>query len=109
MSTVELLTAAKGLIANPENWTRGCAARNILGKPVTTLNSTAYSFCGVGAIDRATHELGLSYKAQNVAIKALHSLIKGSVSGFNDEHTHEEVMQLFDTAINNLKMKESST
>jgi hypothetical protein len=94
MSTVEILKAAKALITDEKNWAQGCIARSASGEEVGALNPTACRFCAVGAIQKVATD-----ESRIPVIDILRSLAKGSVSFFNDSHSHAEVLSLFDLAI----------
>jgi hypothetical protein len=98
-----VLINAKALIADPKNWTQGVFARNADGYSTGVHEEDAICFCTLGAIAVA----GDNQKwAQQIAINTLSKIITVnasndavSVGAFNDTHTHEEVMELFDKAI----------
>jgi len=96
--TAEILKAARDLIAKPENWTVGGLARNTDGVFVSVDSCDAVCFCALGAVDKISE----SPEDRNAAYEALRdSLGEGRrmVATFNDEHTHEEVLDLFSKAI----------
>lgn len=98
-----VLINAKALIADPKNWTQGVFARNADGYSTGVHEEDATCFCTLGAIAVA----GNNQKwAQKIAINTLSKIIDDidgnaalSIGGFNDTHTHEQVMELFDKAI----------
>ena len=53
-----ILTAAAALFDAPGTHCRGAYARDSKGTPVGPTNQTACSWCVVGAITRAAHDLG---------------------------------------------------
>lgn len=102
MNTVELLKAARAKIEKPENWTQGAFAKNAEGHN-TFLGHDDYvnvtCWCAWGAVEEAAGS-GVRYSGD--AMQALHcALPEGTewVPDFNDSHTHEEVLALFDRAI----------
>lgn len=54
-----VLTDARALIADEATWTKGVAARNRDGAPVTSTDPEAVCFCTIGAISRAAYQRGL--------------------------------------------------
>jgi len=43
-----------------QGWTYGALARDALGHEVPVLSKRAVRFCGLGALERAHHDLGLN-------------------------------------------------
>lgn len=91
----EVLIAARAKIEDPKNWTQGECARDSKGKEVHSRNERAVCWCSIGAI---AHASGFYYGFDKT-IAALESVIPGSISTFNDTHTHAEVLAKFDEAI----------
>ena len=50
MTTIELLKAARALIAEPEHWTTVLPARNGHGYGTEVLGSDTVAWCAVGAL-----------------------------------------------------------
>ena len=91
MTTLEILKAARELLAVPERWTKGALARSQNGDDVNPKSSeAAHSFCIVGAIGRSN----IDYDSFDLAY-------------WNDapERTHAEVLARFDEAIVKLEEK----
>lgn len=107
MNTLEVLIAARKLIEKPENWTQGVLARDIDGEAVYVYNSRAICFCSMGALYCAVGED--DYLKTDIIddVAAILSSIAqdDTVAGFNDNHTHAEVLALFDKAIEMEKVK----
>lgn len=107
MSTLrEVLVAAKALIDDPKHWTVGTYARDACGNSVNEMSSKACKFCSMGAVYRAAKTAyGFTGMAQpalavlGATVAELNETRHQSVSHFNDTHTHEKVMELFDKAI----------
>lgn len=100
MKESERLRAAKALIDTPEKWMQG----EYHDLPGDVKNSRC--FCALGAIRRVHADLGEgtygnSSKANFYLEDALEAMDadEADVPSFNDTHTHEEVMQMFDKAI----------
>jgi hypothetical protein len=84
-SVVEVLQKARALIEKPENWTQG------------EFKTTDGRFCSVGALNEACPGCNDVWER---AYDPLQSVAGGgSVSAFNDTHTHAEVLAAFDKAI----------
>lgn len=99
MNMVERLKKARSLIV--KGWTAGQYARDIHGKPVLENSEEACSWCAVGAL-HATE--GDSFHLITRDHPLMIALKKGafyadSVSAYNDSHTKEDVLSLYDSAI----------
>lgn len=109
MKTIkEVLIEARALIADPARWTQGEFARTADGRILDGYCEGAVCWCALGAIRKVTMEgaesreerteaLVLSYDAADLLQAHLANVI--AVPKFNDSHTHEEVLALFDKAI----------
>lgn len=93
MDTKEILIKAKKLIENPDNW---CQFSQFNGK----------GYCAVGAIRRVfegtDENMGNPIKSQEYVkyVKVLKPHVPhDNVAYYNNHHTHEEVLALFDKAI----------
>ncbi len=93
MTTLEVLVEARKLIALPEHWTQNVFARTLEGNPTATLSLGAVCWCSVGAIYKVSscHNHG--------ALAALKKVARTSLAKYNDNHTHAEVLSMFDRAI----------
>lgn len=104
----EILTTARDIISKPKYWTKGNCARDEQGDLAFWDSKAAYCFCSYGAILRAALELKLSSKG---ATKSLRNHINapgndlefGDIGIWNDSSTHEEVMNVFQLAIDDAK------
>ncbi len=98
-----LLIAARELIASPDTWTQNEFARDVDGRPVEPTDPAAVRFDAQGAIYRLRAEMEEDVAALQrlaVAMGAEPTRLCGmDVSGFNDRHTHAEVLAAFDRAI----------
>jgi hypothetical protein len=89
MTTKERLTLARGVIATPEKWCQGALLR---------VNGTR---CALGALffagiaDKGNYDADPAYQALCRAM----GLTNGNMGYFNDNHTHAEVLEAFDKAI----------
>jgi hypothetical protein len=99
MSPLEDLKAARELISDPSRWTQGAAARNDAGNETNSTSPDATCFCSLGAITKVVGAPGERRRVvKNLLREGLpegHSYI----AVFNDTHTHEEVLAVFDRAI----------
>lgn len=95
MTPVEILKAARELIAKPERWTRGCGARDASGEDVEARSDAAICWCAIGAIVRVSDDNPVP--AEMLLRRVLPD--GGFISSFNDSHDHAEVVALFDRAI----------
>lgn len=98
-TTLEVLRAARDVIAAPEHWTKGAVARSCQGHRVHVHGLSAFCFCTVGAIRRT---MGSNYSPH--PFSALSQCLPGgfkSLPDFNDhpDTTHADVLALFDKAI----------
>jgi hypothetical protein len=109
---VDVLKQAKKIISDPAHWTQRSFARNKDGKVAVVASSDAISFCALGAMRRASYELGYPlpaghflYEAPMTAIKLLEqaalNLYRTPISNVNDNFGYKEVMKCFDRAIEN--------
>jgi len=99
--TVEVLRGARGLIADPERWTRQTNARDANGDAIHPCQSGATRWCASGALIRAAargHVLG-EVKAR----RALEAATPLSLVSVNDKCGHQRVLALFDWAIARLE------
>ena len=102
MKTSEHLKSAKKLIENEQNWIKNTYALDAEDNEVDYADKKACKFCSFGALQR----IGLNFfemeAAHDVLLKAVRSkdptILKVSV--YNDNHSHEEVMNMWDVAIN---------
>jgi len=96
MTPVEILKDARELISVPERWTQGANARTKKGMPIGSAEHNAVCWCALGAIGKN------SLPSSTEKLEAICFLVRQidvAVSAFNDEHTHPEVVALFDRAI----------
>lgn len=88
VTTKEVLTQARALIANEKDWCQG-TAENMSGQR-----------CAIGAIRVATTgSAGVQNQDTVRAREWLREVIGQSISGYNDSRSHECVISAFDLAI----------
>jgi hypothetical protein len=92
---VEIIKKARERIADPKRWTTGAFARDKDGNPVPVFDGKAVCWCVSGAL---AHIAGYSdgYDAEKL-------LMPGGVAGYNDAHSHAEVLELLDKTIARLE------
>ena len=72
-----------------KGWTYGAFARDAHGREVPVLSRRAARFCGVGALDRAHHDLGL-----NVPVVKLSQRSRYLLATRNDVQGKEEALRM---------------
>lgn len=96
MKTSEVLTKAKALIENPENWIQGDYS-----------SKSGTCFCSFGAVAKVLNVCNFSSHVDHHAF-ALKEVVQDSekfetpsenFAAYNDRSTHAEVMEAFDKAI----------
>lgn len=96
----QIHAAALALISDPDRWTQGTYARTQYGDSVDGDDSAAVCWCSAGAIEAVAYNCSRTAKAP--VIEALHAAAASDNSmhyvDFNDRHTHEEVMAMWQRA-----------
>ena len=109
----DLLVEARTLIARPEAWTQGAAARDADGEPVGVEHEDAVSWCATGAINCAMYRHADSLeippplqRARNQAGTILTDTVRALTLGhyteattYNDQTNHGCIVHAFDIAI----------
>lgn len=91
MKISEHLKAAKALIDTPDKWTQGAYARNHQGYETRINSSDACQHCSYGAL--------AAKEAPHACFMLLYKEMENNIIRFNDHHTHQEVMAMWDRAI----------
>lgn len=113
IKATELLVEAKSLIEDPKNWTTGWFAKQEDGSIADSCDKYAVCFCSLGALERVygvhtdNDQEGIG-EAMYQARCALDSVMHSDVPGYNDGHTHAEVMSKWDEAIELVRTEEVS-
>ena len=98
----KILILGKSYIDTPEKWTQRLYARDTKGHGAAVMSDNAVCFCSIGALYKANRVMK-HYNSES-ATQYLQTAIDGKHPGalmqFNDSHTHEQVMQAWDKAIN---------
>ncbi len=103
MTTVkEVLIQAKQKILKPEQWTQGALWRDKNGGSLMVKEENATCFCMMGAMLTVCHNVvddKLRWKAEDILSDILPS--RDGIAHYNDTpgRTHEEVLAMFDKAI----------
>ncbi len=109
----DLLAEARTLIARPEAWTQGAAARDADGEPVGLEHEDAVSWCATGAINCAMYRHVDSLevppplqraceRAGTILTDTVRALTLGHYSEattYNDQTNHGCIVHAFDIAI----------
>lgn len=101
MNVKQKLIEARALIADPANWTQRRYARNKRGHPVDYDSQRAVSFCAAGACFKVADILNV-FGGETGMIGSLNRQLPADFTEltiFNDNSTHDEVLALFDRAI----------
>jgi hypothetical protein len=101
METLDVLKKARALLGEgPHRWTKGSLARTADGELCYPEDAGATCFCAMGAMAFVT---GTSWRGGAdgyvEARDVVERVVDGSIARFNDTHTYEEVLALFDKAI----------
>ncbi len=103
MSTIsEILSVARALLEKPHRWTKDAYAADKNGNPIDARSEQAQCFCIMGAVQRQcdlTTEDGRATYFQALKAIAAHLPPKSTISGFNDNASHDAVLRLLDTAV----------
>lgn len=106
-NVIEALNRARFVLKEPENWTVGEGARNVLGNAVHPSDRSACRWCLSGAIARVAHPIEFSAACEALqAVMISRQYRSGySVVDWNDANgrTHEDVLKLIDDTIAHLK------
>ncbi len=101
MTPKETLTGARKLIENQQRWTQGAWGRDEDGNLVSYTSEHAVCWCSEGALKVVSGGRWELYSGARIALeRALSAQGEAtSLTGFNDTHNHNEVLALFDKAI----------
>ena len=109
----DLLVEARTLIARPETWTQGAAARDTDGEPVGVEHEDAVTWCATGALNCAMYRHADSLEvppplqrardqAGTVLTETVRALTLGhytEATTYNDQTNHGCIVHAFDIAI----------
>ena len=60
-TTLDILKAARATLANPENWTKGCYARDAAGNMCKPYSPNAVKWCAIGTCALVSNHSCLLY------------------------------------------------
>lgn len=100
-----LLKDVRMTIANPDSWIKYSLARNATGQECKPTDYAAAKFCLLGAVEKVTGSTE-SKDFANICDALKNNIDSEYISIFNDSHTHEEVLNMLNRAINSLNSKE---
>ncbi len=103
MTALEKFKAARELLSDPKRWTRYTSARDIDGEPISALHPKAVCFCFHGALVHSGLRVGTP--DFNVVQAFLNERTESYI-GFNDTHTHDQVMTFMDEVIGDMTRNE---
>lgn len=99
MKTSEMLEKAKAIIADPSHWTQGWFAKDAAGNDTFSLRSEAVCWCSMGALNKAGFGPWGECFAPVFEVALMEAGHTQGMASYNDTHTHEEVMKVWDRAI----------
>jgi hypothetical protein len=100
---LDKIKEARKIIEDPSRWTKGTLARDATGAITRVFADDAASFCAVGAIARTGVSCQLQVDIGREFFPHIQRRGYCKISGFNDSHSHEEVLELFDEVIRRLE------
>lgn len=114
MNTLEILTSARNLISDPNNWCSisVSSAKSFDDRYVDAWSNDACKWGILGALTRVQETQSYSGQAYNEldAVLIKKGSYRGNIGGFNQKSTttHDDVMDLFSEAITNVLNKENN-
>lgn len=100
---LDVLRAARELLADPDHWTKEASARDAAGARTDLYGSDAIRWCVAGATIRAADVYGrdLGRPLADLRNTLEKHFLRQGLSVWNDapETTHDDVLRLFDLAI----------
>ena len=112
-TTLDILKAARATLANPENWTKGCYARDAAGNMCKPYSPNAVKWCAIGTCALVSNHSVYSPKLEMVMDELVKCLpyktenpTEDCIADWQDapETTHEQMLAMFDCAIANLSV-----
>ncbi len=105
----EVLIAVRELISDPKRWTQNAYARKGQDKfsmSVHPESKEATCWCMTGAIIKVCDDSSMEAQVIDLLQESMTGPIPGVmlIAIFNDNHTHDEVMALFDKVIGNMDL-----
>jgi hypothetical protein len=108
-----LLKSSRELVSDPARWAQGTLARDAFGHNISPHDIDAVCYCGIGAIKLKSHQgemldvglerrIALQDYAHDSLTHAARCISKNpgaTFPGYQDSHTHAEMLAVFDLAI----------
>ena len=97
---IRILKDARSLLEDPDKWCKGSFANNESGYPCPAINSEAVTWCAQGAVYAVSKTD--TWDQRQAALRMLQIATGTFLTRWNDydDTTHENVLALFDNAIN---------
>ena len=109
-TVLEVLKDARALIADPERWTQGEAARNAHGLPVDPRDTDAACWCPIGACLRVsfTHAGPAMWELTRGLPRSWDYGHRWPLANWNNapRRTHRAILRRFDTTIARLEKED---
>ena len=102
MTTLEILTQARGLISDPEKWCQTYSARDASGFAVAPERPQAIKWCAIGSVLKIGSIVGDRYQtdlARWYLRRTAVDMHYTCATLLNDNSNHPTVMAMFDKAI----------
>ena len=99
-----ILEKARAILALPEHWCQQSYARSSTGEKLSDVTDpTACSWCMLGAVEKIEDSFSVVRQVGHHLEQAARALgyRVNRIIDFNDSHTHQEVLRVFDKAIEN--------
>lgn len=104
------------LLKDESHWTQDASARDSKGRPCSSVAPQACQWCLMGAISKVGNPTSNDFYENDAQryyteiylaelLHSKHSYPHGTVTGFNDNSSHLEVLKLLQTAMDNLTKK----
>lgn len=90
----ELYLAARERISDPNRWMQGSNAADARGIGVHSWNPAAVKWCSLGSV----RSFKQPPEINRAVLNALNSACGGVIAIYNDNHTHDEVMDMWNRA-----------
>jgi hypothetical protein len=116
MTTLEMIKAARLRIAKPEAWTKFNLARTAIGgEAVMATSERATCWCSIGALNKEWNPIEArswdenpGWTEYNESVAQMQATLRGmgfdgSLARFNDSHSHDDVLEVFDKTIARLE------
>lgn len=103
MNLIQVLTAAKTKIQNPDNWVQKYFAIDAAGKPVSFARDDACKFCALGAVLSVSDcESAAVGKAYHLLSSTALELFGMNIVKVNDTLGHAAVLEVYNTTLRQL-------